>query len=78
MFLLMQKAEMVTSVTIIIAKAKMNPYLNCSIFLTQAMGENKARTINPKYSYFKLLKWNTDSLVDLSPCIMKESYAIVN
>jgi len=49
----MQNADIVTSVTMIIENPKMNPTLKVSIFLTQARGENKAKTIRAKYSYFK-------------------------
>ena len=73
MFLLIQKAEMVIKVTIIMANAKMNPCLNCSILRTHAIGENNASTIKPKYSYFKSFKWNIDSLVDLRPYIMNDN-----
>jgi len=45
-----QKADIVINVTTIIMNPKMKPTLNVSILRIQANGENRARTISPKYS----------------------------
>ena len=69
---------MVIKVTIIIANPNIKPILNVSIFLTQAKGEKRERTINPMCSDFKSYDPVMDSIVDFNPPIINTSYAIVN
>ena len=78
MFMDKQNTEMVMRVTIIIANPNINPILNVSIFLTQARGENKDKTMKPICTSFRALEPVIDSIVDLRPSIMKASWAIVN
>jgi len=76
--MLKQNAETVNKVTIIMAKPNMNPTLKVSIFLIQAIGEKKHKTMRPKYSGFRSYMSKSDSVVDLRPWIINESCAIVN
>ena len=72
-FMLMQNVEIVITVTIIIAKPNIKPILKVSIFLIQARGENRARTISPKYSCLKSDMPERARTVDLKPSIVKTS-----
>ena len=67
MFMLKQNAETVNKVTIIMAKPNINPILKVSIFLIQAIGEKKHKTMRPKYSGFRSYMSKSDSVVDLRP-----------
>lgn len=76
--MLTQNVEIVMIVTIIIANPNMNPILNVSIFLIQARGEKRARTISPKYSCLSSDIPDRARVVDLIPSITKANCAMVN